>query len=216
MRRQLAILLFLAITALPLIAQTNSARLEGTVEDQSAAVVSNAQVTAVNIKTQRSSRTTTTGQGIFVLPALQPGMYQLTVDAPGFRKAVVNALELNVDSTVSEIIKLEVGQATESVMVEAENVAVQTGESQIGRVINLRDISTLPQLARTPLTLAIFASPGVQVFQQGSSAGSDTSYSHINGLRAGSNNNTLDGIDVNDSVAPRLGLAERPGPGRRR
>ena len=205
--KQLATLLLFAITALPLIAQTDSARLEGTVQDQSAAVVPNAQVLALNIKTQRSSRTITTGQGIFVLPALQPGMYQLTVDAPGFRKAVVNALELNVDSTVSEIIKLEVGQATESVMVEAENVAVQTGESQIGRVINLRDISTLPQLARTPLTLAIFASPGVQVFQQGSSAGSDTCYSHINGLRSGSNNNTLDGIDVNDSVAPRLGLS---------
>src|SRR6266478_5031209 len=145
--KQLATLLLFAITALPLIAQTDSARLEGTVQDQSAAVVPNAQVTSLNIKTQRSSRTITTGQGIFVLPALQPGMYQLTVDAPGFRKAVVNALELNVDSTVSEIIKLEVGQATESVMVEAENVAVQTGESQIGRVINLRDISTLPQLA---------------------------------------------------------------------
>jgi hypothetical protein len=205
--KQLASLLLFAISALPVVAQTDSAKLDGTVQDQSGAVVPNANVVAVNTHTQRSSRTTADGQGHFVLPALQPGIYQLSVDAPGFRKAVINALELNVDSTVSQIVKLEVGQATESVVVEAENVAVQTGESQIGRVINMKDIDTLPQLARTPLTLAIFASPGVQVFQQGSSAGTDTSYSHINGLRSGSNNNTLDGIDVNDSVAPRLGLS---------
>ena len=205
--KQLASLLLLAITALPVIAQTDSARLDGTVQDQSGAVVPNAKVLALNTQTQRSSRTTADAQGHFVLPALQPGIYQLSVDSPGFRKAIINALELNVDSTVSQIVKLEVGQTSESVVVEAENVAVQTGEAQIGRVINLKDIDTLPQLARTPLTLAIFASPGVQVFQQGSSASSDTSYSHINGLRSGSNNNTLDGIDVNDSVAPRLGLS---------
>jgi hypothetical protein len=205
--KQLASLLLLAITALPVIAQTDSARLDGTVEDQSGAVVPTAKVVAVHTQTQKSSRTTADSQGHFVLPALQPGIYQLSVDSPGFRKAVINALELNVDSTVSQIVKLEVGQTSESVVVEAENVAVQTGEAQIGRVINLKDIDTLPQLARTPLTLAIFASPGVQVFQQGSSASSDTSYSHINGLRSGSNNNTLDGIDVNDSTAPRLGLS---------
>jgi hypothetical protein len=49
----------------------------------------------------------------------------------------------------------------------------------------------------------------VQVNPQanGSSSGADYSYAHVNGLRQGSNNNTLDGIDVNDSVAPRIGLS---------
>ena len=61
-------------------------------------------------------------------------------------------------------------------------------------------------MARTPITLAIFQ-PGVAISQNGSNTGTDTSYSHINGMRQGSNNNTLDGIDVNDSVAPRLGLS---------
>jgi hypothetical protein len=85
--KQLASLLLLAITALPVIAQTDSARLEGTVQDQSGAVVPNAKVVALDTKTQKSSRTTTDGQGHFVLPPLQPGIYRVTVDAPGFRKA---------------------------------------------------------------------------------------------------------------------------------
>jgi hypothetical protein len=91
-------------------------------------------------------------------------------------------------------------------MVEATSVSVQTTESQVGQTVNMKDIDTLPQLGRAPLALAVFA-PGVAVFQQGSSAGSDSSYSHVNGLRQGSNNNTLDGIDVNDAVTPRMGLS---------
>src|SRR5580692_4956988 len=72
----------------------------------------------------------------------------------------------------------------------------------------MSDIATLPQLSRTPITLAVFQ-PGVQVNPQanGSASGADYSFAHVNGLRQGSNNNTLDGIDVNDSVAPRIGLS---------
>ena len=57
-----------------------------------------------------------------------------------------------------------------------------------------------------PISLA-YLQPGVQISTNGTNAGADYSYSHVNGLRQGSNNNTLDGIDVNDAVAPRLGLA---------
>lgn len=100
-------------------------------------------------------------------------------------------------------MKLEVGQASESVSVEANSATVQTTDSTISQAINIKEVDLLPQLNRTPITLAIFQ-PGVQIDVR---AGQDSSYSHINGLRQGSNNSMLDGIDVNDSVAPRLGLS---------
>jgi hypothetical protein len=95
--------------------------------------------------------------------------------------------------------------------VRANAVAVQTADAQISQSVTLSDIATLPQLGRTPVTLAIFQ-PGVQINPQadGSSSGADYSFAHVNGLRQGSNNNTLDGIDVNDSVAPRMGLTLTP------
>ncbi len=90
----------------------------------------------------------------------------------------------------------------------ANTVNVQTADAQVANSVTMKDIDTLPQLARTPITLAVFQ-PGVQINPQanGSSSGADYSFAHVNGLRQGSNNNTLDGIDVNDSVAPRIGLS---------
>ncbi len=109
---------------------------------------------------------------------------------------------------MSQSVTLEVGQVTEVLEVKANALAVQTTDSQVNQSVTLSDIATLPQLSRTPITLAIFQ-PGVQINPQanGSSSGADYSFAHVNGLRQGSNNNTLDGIDVNDSVTPRIGLS---------
>ena len=187
-------------------AQTDSARIEGTVTDQTGAVVAGAKITALDIARKKAIGTVSSTAGVYVLPALQTGKYSLTVEAPGFRKSVINNIDLDVDAILVQPVKLEVGQVTESVEVQANTVSVQTTDSQISNAITMRSIDTLPQLARTPLSLAIFQ-PGVAISQNGSSAGVDNSFSHINGARQGSNNNTLDGIDVNDAVAPRLGLS---------
>lgn len=183
------------------LAQTNTARLEGTVQDQSGAVVPNARIVAVNTKTEITTRTSSNFEGYFVVTPLEPGTYNLTVEASGFRKHALVNIELDTGSSVSEIVKLELGQAAETVMVEAQNVSIQTSESQISRVVSLRDIDVLPQLGRQPLSLTVFAAPGVAVNP------SAVAYSRINGQRQGSNNTTLDGIDVNDAVAPSLGLS---------
>ncbi len=197
-----AALLALALSIPVAFAQTRAARLEGTVQDQSGAVIPGAKVSTLNKQTQSRNDVTTGAQGEFVIPTLQPGIYTLSVEAQGFRKAVVNDIELNVGDSTSQVVKLEVGQTTESVMVEANAAVVQTTDSDISSAVTMRNIDTLPQLNRSPITLAIFQ-PGVQIDVR---AGQDASFSHVNGLRQGSNDSTLDGIDVNDSLVPRLGL----------
>jgi hypothetical protein len=189
-------------------AQTQTARLVGTVKDATGALVPNAKISAVHNETKTRTDTTGNASGDFVLPALQPGTYTLNVEAAGFRKAVISDITLDVAAEVAENVILEVGQLTETVEVKANTLAVQTTESEVSQVVTISDIATLPQIARTPITLAVFQ-PGVQIFPQanGSSSGADYSFAHVNGLREGSNNNTLDGIDVNDSVAPRIGLS---------
>src|ERR1017187_5825899 len=188
--------------------QTQSARLQGTVHDASGAIVPNAKVVAVHIATKDSSDATTNSSGLYVLPVLRPGTYTLSVEAAGFSKSVVTGIELAVSANVSQDVTLDLGKLTETVEVTANVVNVQTSDAQVANSVTIKDIETLPQLARTPLTLAVFQ-PGVQVNPQanGSSSGADYSFAHVNGLRQGSNNNTLDGIDVNDSVAPRIGLS---------
>ncbi len=185
------------------IAQTTNARFDGTVQDQSGASVPNAKIEVVNTNTQARTEAKTDASGNFVFPTLAPGIYTVTVEASGFRKTVVSKVELSVGGTASQIINLEVGEVTQTISVEASALTVQTTESQVSSAVMLRDIEVLPQLGRQPIQLAIFQ-PGVQIDVR---AGQDSTFSHINGLRQGSNNSKLDGIDVNDSLVPRLGLS---------
>ena len=88
--------------------QTQTARLVGTVHDSTGAVVPNAKVVATNMATKVQTEATTNTTGDYVLPALQPGNYSLTVEASGFRKAAVEGIELDVASNVSQS---EIGRA---------------------------------------------------------------------------------------------------------
>ena len=198
--QRLAALLSIAflITA-PLFAQS-AARIEGTVQDPNGAVIANAKISALNVKTQAHFEATTSDHGQFILPSLPPGIYSLTIESPGFQKQILENVEVNVGAVVPELIHLRVGQALDTITVEANALTVQTTSSEISRQITIRDIDTLPQLGRTPITLAAFQ-PGVQLNP------GDVTFSHVNGQRQGSNNSSLDGIDVNDSLVPRLGLS---------
>jgi Carboxypeptidase regulatory-like domain len=201
--RLLSITRVLAITLLGVSlasGQANNGRIEGNITDPTGALIPGVQMTATNIRTQIKFEGLSGEQGQYVLTALPPGFYVLTAELAGFRKAEIQSIEVNVGFTVVQNIKLELGAREETVTVEAKSVSTQAADSEITRSVNLRDIDTLPQLARTPITLAAFQ-PGVQTNP------GDVSFSRVNGLRSGSNNSKLDGIDVNDSVVPRLGLS---------
>jgi hypothetical protein len=180
--------------------QTNNGRIEGTVQDSSGSAVPGARLTATNVQTQLKVETTSGSQGEFVLTPLPPGIYKLTTEASGFRRSDIQAIEVNVGAVVAQIVRLEVGSLTETVTVEANAVTVATTDTQLYRSINIRDIDTLPQLGRTPITLSAFQ-VGVQTNP------GDVSFSRVNGMRVGANNSKLDGVDINDSVVPRLGLS---------
>src|SRR5215831_10987097 len=193
--------LAIMVLALPLAyGQSNNGRIEGTIQDSTSALVPGVQMTATNLKTQFKAEGLSGEQGQYVLTALPPGIYRLTAELKGFRKTDIEPIEVNVGTTVAQNIKLELGSVEETVTVEARALSVQTTDAQNTRSVNIRDIDTLPQLARTPITLAAFQ-PGVQTNT------GDVSFSRVNGLRTGSNNSKLDGIDINDSVVPRLGLS---------
>ena len=175
-------------------------RIEGTVQDPNGAMIANAKISALNVRTQAHFEATSSTSGAFVLAAMPPGIYSLTIESPGFQKQVLENVEVNVGAIVPELIRLRVGEVLNSVTVEANTLSVQTTDAEVSRQVTIRDIDTLPQLARTPITLAAFQ-PGVEL-----NAG-DVTFSHVNGQRQGSNNSSLDGIDVNDSLVPRLGLS---------
>jgi hypothetical protein len=189
------------LIAISLFAQVQNARVEGTVTDSTQSVIPGATVTIVNTRTQASVTAQTDADGHYQFPALSPGFHTLTAEANGFKKETITNIEVTVGISLRQDLRLEIGTVSDTLTVEANAVSVTTTDATIQRAVTLRDIDTLPQLGRGPIALATFQ-PGVVL----GTSPNDPSFARINGMRQGSNNNTLDGIDVNDAVSPRLGL----------
>lgn len=136
----------------------------GDVTDVSGALLPGAKATVQNQATGLSRTAVTDGSGHFVVSQLPAGNYQVSVTATGFKEAVVHGVQLNVDSTASLKIKLEVGGAAEkvNVSVEAAEFAVDTEKSDVSGVIQAVQVQQLP-LNQRSFTALITQEPGVVV-----------------------------------------------------
>jgi Carboxypeptidase regulatory-like domain/TonB dependent receptor len=186
--------------AFSVLAQPPVSRLEGTVEDPSGGVLTGARITAENQRTGYKATALSDSRGLYVFLSLPPGPYSVRTEATGFRRAELSGLVLEVSSTVTVPIHLEIGGTSETVNVVAKETPVQLADAQGGGVVAHRDIEILPQQERNPMKLAVFQ-PGVQV-----TPGS-VGLSHVNGARQGSNEVKLDGIDTSEPITPALGYA---------
>ena len=204
----LLVLLFLAAFA---VAQTNTARLSGTVSDSAGAVVSGATVTVTNVGTGRAVTANTDEAGNYVIPALPPSEYHVEVKQSGF-KSVTQNVTLQTQQVAVLNLVLEVGQVTENVTVTTDLPVIETGSSNISDVVVGRQITELPLNGRNFTQLATLV-PGVtrgvqqgqasgagnqaETFRYGNTGGASLS---VNGLRPQNNNFILDGVDNNESL----------------
>lgn len=125
--------------------QSNAADLQGYVRDPNAAVVVGATVTARNPATDFSRSTTTNDEGYYQLLSLPPGEYEVSVEAPNYKKSVVPAYKLTVGARADLDMTLELGQLTEIVNVTAQNQPiVETTRSTVANTIESERIENLP------------------------------------------------------------------------
>ncbi len=125
----------------------------GTVKDQSGAVVPGAAVVVTNTATGTVSRVSSLADGKFLVNALQPGTYQLAVDAAGFKKYLTSGFEVHVADNVMIDVPLEVGGGAESVTVTAEAPMLRVADVQTGEIVDNNFIKNMPQLNRNPFAL---------------------------------------------------------------
>ncbi len=176
--------------------QGTTSRVLGTVLDPSGASVAGASVKLTNEATQVSFTTITSGTGTYVFEAVQPGSYELQVEAAGFRRFVSGKNVVSIGQPATVNARLEVGAVSEQVVVQATADVVQTSSSgNYGNLVSQAAVMDLPVVGsrgRNPLDLVIMQ-PGVV---SGANTGGGI---HVHGARDRSWNYTLDGIDVNDS-----------------
>ena len=185
-----------------LLAQTTVGQgsIQGTITDPSGAVVGGAKITITHKATGQVITTTSTNSGTFNSGALIPGDYVLRVEAKGFRTSE-RAYAVQVGVTSSGNIKLEVGEASQVVEVQASSVQVNTEQSTVQGVITGDQIDRLPVDGRNFLDLAQLE-PGVQIQDGQTFDPTKAGYSSIsiNGVFGRTPRIELDGVDISDET----------------
>ena len=136
-------------------AQEFRSTLTGKVTDPSGAVVPNVQVTATKSDTNSRFQTTTNTDGLYTIPFLPPGAYELTAETTGFKKYVQSGIQIGSDTRVAQDISLAVGASSESVTVTADAAQLESVTASAGQVITTREVESLPVNGRAPMDLAV-------------------------------------------------------------
>src|SRR5262249_36247406 len=143
--RLLALATFLAASSLAVFGQSGAtAPLSGVVLDQNGAVVSGASVLVKNNATGAEFRVTTTSNGTYTVPALGAGVYVVMIEAQGFKKAVIQDVKIDASVPATANATLEVGAATESIVVQGGAEVLQTQSANVATTIVGRQITELP------------------------------------------------------------------------
>jgi hypothetical protein len=210
---QLVALLFAVAVGSICFAQTDTARLQGTVTDPNGAAITKAKVTVTSTGTGRVSTAETNDQGYYVVPALPAGQYHMDVTQQGFEKSSRD-FELQVSQIAVVDFQMVVGSVNQSIEVSTASPVIDAGDSAIGTVIEGRQVTELPLNGRNFTQLATLvpgASRGIptgsnsatgvnnnaETFRFGEEGGASLA---VNGSRPQDNNFILDGIDNNESL----------------
>ncbi len=173
-----------------------SASLSGVVQDPQGNAVVGAKVTVTDPTKNQQFATTTTSDGTFAFPTLQPGNYTVTVEAQGFKKFVKTDVIINVaDRQSTGVIQLEIGTLGDVVEVtaDASQLLVKTESGEQSQVISGEQVKNLALNGRNFLDL-VKLTPGVVSFVNAQTAGpGGLSGFNINGTRANQHNLTIDG-----------------------
>ena len=191
-----AMLLF----AVAVLAQRDLGTIVGTVTDPQGGVISNAKITITEDATGLTYELTSSTSGDFVRPALKPGTYTVTAEAPGFRRVAQKNVVLVGGDRVAVPLTLPVGNVTESIEVSAQAPLLQTESTTLGADLNTKSVTQLPLGGQRVFTFLARLSPGVLQAEPGARDAVGGGFS-ANGVRSnGQNNFLLNGVDNNVNV----------------
>jgi hypothetical protein len=201
------LLILIVVNPYSLQAQSGtSSALSGEVTDSSGAAVPRATVTATNVNTKAIRNGETDAAGHFLFSQINPGTYQVSVEATGFAVSRSEPTPVGVGRTVALDFSLRVQSNNQTVEVTAQQGLVSLDNPNTTTTIEAKTIKSLPNPGQDLTYLAQFAQ-GALMNTAGSSndAKAAGGYGNVefNGLPATSNGYILDGYDTND---PWLGL----------
>ncbi|MFL6208578.1 MAG: carboxypeptidase regulatory-like domain-containing protein [Pyrinomonadaceae bacterium] len=140
----LGLLALILVWAVPAFGQSDRGSITGTVTDPNGAVVADAKVTVTSLDSGDLREVTTSSEGTFTIPELKAAPYKLTVEAPGFKTATIDKVQVAVQVTRRADVKLEIGAVGESVTVSSEAPVLQTDSPVQQTNVTEKQIRELP------------------------------------------------------------------------
>lgn len=134
--------------------KTNDAVVLGRVTDPGRAPISGAVIKFVQSATGENSEVKTNDNGEYRTPPLRIGEYQISIEAPGFKKFVQHGLNLGLGDIRQLNAQLSLGEVAEVVSVEASDAVLNNADSTVGTVIGNKQIVELPLNGRDYMQLA--------------------------------------------------------------
>ena len=155
----------LLVCALPfaahnLAAQGTAATVSGFVTDASGAKVPGASVTLTNTATGITATATTNDSGLYRIGGLIPGTYREQITLQGFKTAVKEGIDVQLEANIELDYALDVGSTSETVTVTAENNLLEASSPTVSQVIEGRQVEDTPLNGRNTMNL-VALTPGV-------------------------------------------------------
>ncbi|MGH9632713.1 MAG: carboxypeptidase regulatory-like domain-containing protein, partial [Bryobacteraceae bacterium] len=169
MQKLFRILPALLLSALCAFSQSDRGQITGTVSDPAGALIPEATVFAVNPETGVEFRTQTTSTGNYTIPQVPAGVYDLTVEQPGFRKYQQTGIRVQVAQSARIDVIMQIGSTAEAVTVTADAPLLKSESAEQSTTISGEQINALPLnfatgagAVRNPL-MFVQLSPGASI-----------------------------------------------------
>src|SRR5712691_7899541 len=205
------IIVFLTTPAFPQGAETGG--ITGVVKDPHGASVPGAKVEIYNERTGTLERgLTTQSDGAYTATLLPPSSYRVEITAASFKRYRAVGVQVRISETTRHDAILQLGEFTQSVVVEATPTLINTENATTGQPIDPHTLTSLP-LASPNFLFLLALSPGaasepVDV----RSAGRGTIDINVNGQRTSNNSVALEGVNVNDFNLAHFDTVPLPNP----
>lgn len=180
----------------------SAAQLNGTVRDASGGSVAKAALSLREVNTNRSYTAVSNDNGLYVIPNLPPGTYELTTEATGFAKSTHTGIVLTVGQVATIDVNVSVAQTAEKVVVTTDTPPVEPTRTEVSQVISTNQINSLPISGRL-FTDFVLLTPGVTTGRtslQSTFTESEVTRISFGGMRDFSNLVTVDGADTINSA----------------
>jgi len=201
-KAHLAVLLLLLIVALARTApaQSQNATVSGIVTDSTSALIPGVTIKATNTQTGVVTTTISNEAGTYSFPSLQPGVYRVSAELPGFQTHSYTDVQLGTSQQIRLNFTLQVASVTQSLEVSVPvDTLLATSSSSVGTVLGENTVRDLPIIGRDALEL-VNIMPGFRepVDPSQSNARTGPNGGFVAGISAAAVNTTRDGISVND------------------